>query len=87
MKRRTFLAGLGSAVVWPIASRAQQPDRVRRIGVMLGFLAADDPEAMARLTAFIQKLQERGWTDRRNVASTTGGVWVILTDCNDLQQN
>jgi putative tryptophan/tyrosine transport system substrate-binding protein len=48
-------------------TRAQPAHRVRRIGVMLGFLAADDPEATARLTAFIQQLQERGWTDGRNV--------------------
>jgi putative ABC transport system substrate-binding protein len=67
MRRREFIAGLGSAAAWPLVVRAQQPVRMRRIGVMLGLYAADDPEAQARLTAFVQGLQERGWTDGRNV--------------------
>jgi putative ABC transport system substrate-binding protein len=66
VNRRTFIAGVGAAA-WPLAARAQQPGGMRRIGVMLGLLAADDPEAQARLTAFVQGLQERGWTDGRNV--------------------
>jgi putative tryptophan/tyrosine transport system substrate-binding protein len=67
MKRRTFIAGLGSAAAWPVVARAQQRARMWRIGVMLSVLAADDPEAQARLTAFVQGLQELGWTDGRNV--------------------
>jgi putative tryptophan/tyrosine transport system substrate-binding protein len=67
MRRREFIAGLGSAAAWPLAARAQQGDRVRRIGVMLALYAADDPEGLARVTAFVQGLQERGWTDGRNV--------------------
>jgi putative ABC transport system substrate-binding protein len=67
MKRREFIAGLAGAAAWPVAARAQQPARMRRIGLMLGFLASDDPEAQARVTAFVQGLQERGWTDGRNV--------------------
>jgi putative tryptophan/tyrosine transport system substrate-binding protein len=66
MPRREFIAGLG-ATASPLAARAQQPARMRRIGLMLGFLASDDPEAQARVTAFVQGLQERGWTDGRNV--------------------
>jgi ABC-type uncharacterized transport system substrate-binding protein len=66
MKRREFIAGLGSAAAWPLVARAQQGDRVRRIGVLM-FFAADDPESQARLTAFRQALQELGWTDGRNV--------------------
>jgi len=67
MKRREFITLLGSgALAWPLAARAQQPERMRRIGV-LHSLAADDPEAQARLTAFVQGLQELGWTDGRNV--------------------
>jgi putative ABC transport system substrate-binding protein len=65
--RRKFLATLGgAAAAWPLAARAQQGERVRRIGV-LHALAADDPEGQARLTAFVQGLQELGWTDGRNV--------------------
>jgi putative ABC transport system substrate-binding protein len=63
--RRTFVAGLGSAVVWPMAARAQQGDRVRRIGVLMGG-DENDPEQKRRLTAFTQVLAELGWTDGRN---------------------
>ena len=67
MQRREFIAGLGSAVAaWPLAARAQQGDRVRRIGVLMS-LAADDPGSQVGLTAFRQALQELGWTDGRNV--------------------
>ena len=50
-----------------MVARAQQRERMRRIGVMLGTLPADDPETQARVTAFVQGLQELGWTDGRNV--------------------
>ena len=67
MRRRDFITVLGgAAVVWPLAARAQQPERVRRIGMLMS-LAADDPESLARLTAFLQRLQELGWTDGRNI--------------------
>ena len=66
MKRRDFIALLGGAAAWPLAARAQQGERVRRIGVLMT-LAADDPEGQARLRAFVQGLQELGWTDGRNV--------------------
>jgi putative ABC transport system substrate-binding protein len=67
MRRRQFISLLGgAAVVWPIAARAQQPERVRRIGVLMSS-AADDPEAPARVTAIAQGLQELGWTVGRNV--------------------
>jgi putative ABC transport system substrate-binding protein len=67
MKRREFITLLGGATAaWPLAARAQQGERMRRIGV-LHSLASDDPEGQARLTAFVQGLQELGWTDGRNV--------------------
>src|SRR5256885_7204006 len=66
MKRREFITLIGgAAVVWPLAARAQQADRMLRIGVCMN-LAADDPEGQARLTAFAQGLQQLGWTDGRN---------------------
>jgi putative ABC transport system substrate-binding protein len=65
--RREFITLLGGAAAsWPLAARAQQPARMRRIGVLMT-LAADDAEAMARLAAFLQELQQLGWTDNRNV--------------------
>jgi putative tryptophan/tyrosine transport system substrate-binding protein len=67
MRRRAFIAGLGGAAAWPIAARAQQPDRVRRIGVLMNTTAAD-PEFQARVGAFLQGLQQLGWTDGRNVS-------------------
>jgi putative ABC transport system substrate-binding protein len=67
VKRRDFITLVGGAVAtWPLATRAQQPSRMRRIGV-LNNLAADDPESVARLAAFLQSLQELGWTVGRNV--------------------
>ena len=66
MRRREFIAGLGSAAAWPVVARAQQGDRVWRIGVLTQ-MAADDPESAVRLTAFVQGLQELGWSIGRNV--------------------
>jgi putative ABC transport system substrate-binding protein len=59
MRRRDFIAGLGAAV-WPLAARAQQPDKVRRIGVLMGF-SEQDSEARRWVAAFEQKLAELGW--------------------------
>ena len=66
MRRREFIAALGGAAAWPMAARAQQPERMRRIGVLMGF-AADDAEGQRRIAAFQQGLQQLGWTDGRNV--------------------
>jgi len=66
VKRRQFIAGLGSAAAWPLAARARQGDRVRRIGV-LQTADENDPLAKARISAFIQALTDLGWTDGRNV--------------------
>jgi putative ABC transport system substrate-binding protein len=66
MRRREFIAGLGSAAAWPVAARAQQPDRVRRIGVLMS-LDENDPSAKARISAFTQALVDLGWTDGRNL--------------------
>ena len=66
LKRRDFIALLGSTAAWPLAAHAQQPERMRRIGVLTPF-AADDPEAKARVDAFVQALQQLGWSVGRNV--------------------
>ena len=67
MRRRAFLTLLGgAAAAWPLAVRAQQPDRMRRIGVLMNS-AADDPESQVRLVAFVQELQRLGWITDRNV--------------------
>jgi putative tryptophan/tyrosine transport system substrate-binding protein len=71
VKRREFITLLGgAAAAWPLTARAQQTDRVRRIGVFMN-LAADDPEGQARNTAFVQALQQLGWTEGRNARIDT----------------
>jgi putative tryptophan/tyrosine transport system substrate-binding protein len=66
MRRRDFIKVIASsAAAWPLAARAQQPERVRRIGVLMNL--AENQQAQARITAFRQALAQFGWTDRRNV--------------------
>jgi len=69
VKRREFITLLGGASVWPLAARAQQGERMRRIGVLM--VSADDPEGQARVTALKQGLQDLGWTDGRNIQIET----------------
>jgi putative ABC transport system substrate-binding protein len=67
VRRREFILALGgAAAAWPLAARAQQGEKMRRIGVLTPF-AADDPEGHGRLTAFAQGLQQLGWTVGRNI--------------------
>jgi putative ABC transport system substrate-binding protein len=67
VKRREFITLLGgTAAAWPLAARAQQPERVRRIGVLM-YLAADDPQGQARIAAFAQALKQLGWSEGRNL--------------------
>jgi putative ABC transport system substrate-binding protein len=67
LKRREFITLIGgAAAAWPLAARAQQPERMRRIGLLMNF-AADDPSGQTRLLAFAQALAQSGWTDGRNV--------------------
>jgi putative tryptophan/tyrosine transport system substrate-binding protein len=68
MKRRQFITLLGgAAVAWPVAARAQQGERVRRIGVLTAGPRPDDQDAQANIAAFVEGLQQLGWTDGRNV--------------------
>ena len=66
MRRRDFIMLFGGAAVWPLAARAQQAERVRRIGVLLS-TTETDPEGQARVAALRQGLEELGWTERRNI--------------------
>jgi len=66
MRRRDFITLVGGAAAWPLALRAQQSGPTRRIGVLMP-LARDNPEAQARITAFLQALQKLGWTEGRNL--------------------
>src|SRR5262249_8945375 len=71
IRRRKFLATLGgAAAAWPLAARAQQGERMRRIGVLMPSVA-DDPEFQARITAFLQGLAQLGWLDGSNVRIDT----------------
>jgi putative ABC transport system substrate-binding protein len=70
MRRREFITLAGGAVAWPLAARAQQPERMRRIGVLLPG-TANDAEYQARMVAFLQGLQQLGWSEGRNVRIDT----------------
>src|SRR5262245_42863158 len=80
MRRREFITILGgAAAMWPLAVRAQQSDRVQRIGVLLAS-TADDPEYQARIAAFLQGLQQLGWINGRNVHVDTRWATTKLDD-------
>jgi len=67
LRRRQFITLLaGGAAAWPFGVRAQQTERMRRVGVLMS-VAADGPDGQPRLAAFLKRLQELGWTDGHNV--------------------
>jgi putative tryptophan/tyrosine transport system substrate-binding protein len=66
MRRRAFITLLGAVAAYPFAARAQQPERMRHIGVLIN-VAADDPLSTLRVSAFAQAMQEHGWTIGRNL--------------------
>jgi putative ABC transport system substrate-binding protein len=80
MKRRDFIAGLGGAAAWPLAARAQQPERMRRIGVLIPGDENDPPELKTYVSAFTQTLADLGWTDGRNVRMDLR--WALDSDIN-----
>ena len=69
MKRRDFITLLGGAAAWPLAARAQEGERIRLVGVLIG--VADDAQGQARLAAFHKGMQELGWTEGRNIQLET----------------
>src|SRR5215468_4279883 len=66
LRRRDFIAALGGAAAWPLAARAQQRERLRRIAVLMP-LVADDPGSQVAIAGFLQGLQELGWSVGRNI--------------------
>jgi len=66
VKRREFIAGLGSAVAWPLSVRAQQGERLRRVGIFIPSLKSD-PQAQSGVAAFVQAFETLGWSEGRNV--------------------
>ncbi len=84
MKRREFITLLGgTAVAWPLAARAQQPERMRLIGVLMGY-AESDSEAQAQIAAFRDGLQKLGWIEGRNTRIDTR--WATPTNAAAMQQ-
>src|SRR4051812_21089363 len=75
-RRREFITLLGGAAAWPLAGRAQQGDRMRRIG-MLMFTTSEEPESQARITALGQGLQEAGWSSAGTYGSMCAGAAAI----------
>ena len=92
MKRREFITLLGgAAATWPLAARAQQPERTRRVGVLTG-LPADDVQQQAELAALTQQLQKLGWSDGRNIkiyyrsgASDADQTWTSAKELIELR--
>jgi putative ABC transport system substrate-binding protein len=87
MKRREFITLLGGAAAWPLTAGAQQPDRVRSIGVLMT-LASNNPDAQANIATFLQVLQQLGWTDGRNMRVelrwSAGDANTIRKDASEL---
>ena len=73
LRRREFITLLGSAAAWPLAARAQQGDRVRRVSVLMS-LVENDPEAQARVAALSRGLRDLGWTEGRNLRIEYRGI-------------
>ena len=70
MKRREFMTLLGGAATWPLAARAQQPERMRRVGILMNS-GADDTDSQAQLAAFQEELEQLGWLSGRNLQIDT----------------
>ena len=83
MRRRAFITLLGGAAAWPMAARGQQADRMRRIGVLMGY-AESDSDAQARLAAFRDGLRKLGWAEGRNIQIDTR--WPIPADLESMQR-
>jgi putative tryptophan/tyrosine transport system substrate-binding protein len=83
VRRREFITLLGGATAWPVRARAQQPDRMRHIGVLMA-AAADDPEYQVRIGAFQQGLTLLGWTEGRNARIDTR--WAT-TNADDIRRH
>jgi putative tryptophan/tyrosine transport system substrate-binding protein len=83
VRRRAFITLLGGAAAWPLAARAQQPERMRRIGVLMGY-AESDPEAQAQIAAFRDGLQKLGWPEGSNIRIDTR--WAAPADAESMQR-
>jgi len=83
MRRRDFITLIGGATAWPLAARAQQPDQVRRIGVLMGY-AETDSDARAWYVAFREALQKLGWTEGRNIQIETR--WATPDDAESMRR-
>ena len=87
MNRRAFFTLLGgAAAAWPLAARAQQRERMRRIGALMNF-AATDLEGQARFAAFLESLQQLGWTKVAMCRSTTAGLVTMLIIFANMRSN
>jgi putative tryptophan/tyrosine transport system substrate-binding protein len=88
MRRREFITLFSSTVVtWSLTARAQQPDRMRRLGVLISGAAEADAEGQARVAALRLGLLEHGWVEGRNLEFITGGAVLTPAECGSMRQN
>jgi putative ABC transport system substrate-binding protein len=83
MRRRDFILAGGATVMWPLTTHAQQPERVRRIGVLIGY-AETDSEVQTHIAAFRDGLGKLGWTEGRNILIDTR--WATPGDTESMQR-
>jgi putative ABC transport system substrate-binding protein len=88
MRRRDFIKVIaGSATAWPLAARAQQPDRMRRLGILISGVTEADVEGQARVAILRLSLLEHGWVEGRNLEIDYLGVAVTPAGCGPMRQN
>jgi putative ABC transport system substrate-binding protein len=80
MRRRDFITWLGGTAVWPVAARGQQPERVRRLGMLMGSAIANTSESQAFVAAFLQELAQLGWIEGRNLKIDS--FWAVANPDN-----
>jgi hypothetical protein len=87
MKRRDFITLLGAVAAWPLAARAQQGERMRRIGVLTAGTDANDPDVQARNAVLMQALQQLGWAEGATCGSIIDGARACPTPFASTRRN
>ena len=87
MRRREFITLLGGAAAWPLAARAEQSERVRRVGAFIAGAAETDPQSRARVAALLEGFAQRGWSEGRNLRIACPILCVSVVGTKEPPQN